>query len=290
VAEFKGGGNRKWDGILEKDAVKVKWGMSEGTTATLKNSFAQRPTGVFGASPRAGAGAAAKASSSASSGVGGATGRSPYARPVNVKLKPYDKGRAGGKNMSGVLLRYMEKDGRLFGREEGVEIDREEKSRQWEADRLLWHAMVSPNDGHMMSVEEMQTFARDTVSKWEERLGPLDWVAVVEEKPDAAHPDGNKHLHIAIRGVRDEHDLKLDRALFTDGLLRTDAMEAATDRLGYMSEREVIAYERQLEEGRERRGENREHEIDRSRVERAMDEEMDRYMTLDRNDELWEQP
>jgi hypothetical protein len=85
----------------------------------------------------------------------------------------------------------------------------------------------------------------------------LEWVAAVESKPDMAHPEGDKHLHVMIRGVQHEHDLWLDREVISHGL-RQDAVEAATDRLGWMDERERRDLERQLAVMRERRAEERE--------------------------------
>lgn len=299
MAELRGGGNRKWDGIFEKESLKVKWGMRDGNSEALAQKFARRPKTVSGASGGRSAGASSGTGGGAFSGISSSTGPSsggginaagpsPYARPVIVKAKYYDKARTGGKNMAGVLLRYMEKDGRLFGRDEDREIDRREVERNWMNDRLLWHFIESPNDGHAMTDDEMKVLARETIERWEQRLGPLDWVACVESKPDAAHPDGNRHLHIAVRGVQDSRDLWIDEEMFSKQTLRFDAMEAATDRLGYMNERELLAYERQIEAGRLARGEGRDLDLERSAIERAMDEEMARF-ELDRNSEFWEQ-
>jgi hypothetical protein len=46
----------------------------------------------------------------------------------------------------------------------------------------------------------------ERLAAWECHTGRLDWVAAVETRPDMAHLEGNKHLHM-IRGVQDGHDL-----------------------------------------------------------------------------------
>ncbi|WP_247896620.1 hypothetical protein [Azospirillum argentinense] len=91
----------------------------------------------------------------------------------------------------------------------------------------------------------MVAYGREVMTAWERRVGELEWVAAVERKPDMAHPDGNQHLHVMIRGVQDDRDLYFERDVVTHWF-RHDAVEVTTRTLGWMDERERQAYERQL--------------------------------------------
>lgn len=166
---------------------------------------------------------------------------SPYARPVAVKVVYRDRARGAFPNAVAVLANYLAKDGPLFGRD-GASLDPRDIARAWGDDRRVFHAIVSPNDGHR--IDDMAGYARDVLAAWERRTGPLDWAAAVEDKPDRAHPGGNRHLHVMIRGVQDGRDLFLARGVIAHGF-REDAMEAATRRLGWMDERERQAFDRQ---------------------------------------------
>lgn len=283
MVSFRDIGNGERISVLTEDDISPKWRLGKGTDLSGR-SFSLRGKVVVGASN-------SSRSLRANAALRGSA--SPYTRAAIVKIKGYTKmGRRTG-SIAATLLNYMEKDGSLFGREEGVEIDRNAIAEAWKHDRYTLHMIVSPNDGGMLSTDEMKEFARDTIDRWERRLGPLEWVASVEEKPDMAHPDGNKHLHVAVRGVQDNNDLVLHPDVFRDQPLRRDAMEAMTDRLGYMTEREADALDRQKQEMSARREEARGVELDRTEVERSMEVAMrqyeeDRGIELDRNTEFWE--
>ena len=190
---------------------------------------------------------------------------SAYARPVTVKVIYHDRARGAYPNSIAALAGYLSKEGPLFDRDRAG-IDTVEIVEAWGADRRVFHVIVSPNDGHRIA--DMTAYGREIVAAWEERIGPLEWVAAVERKPDMAHPDGNQHLHVMVRGVQHDRDLFLDPAVVTHWL-RHDAVEVTTDRLGWMDERERRAYEDQLAEMRERCDRDaREHLQDRGGHER----------------------
>lgn len=178
---------------------------------------------------------------------------SAYARPVVVKAFYHDRRNGAYANSVAVLANYLTKQGPLFDRA-GEGVDKDRIVEAWAHDRRVFHIVVSPNDGDR--IDDMVGYGREVVAAWERRVGPLEWVAAVETKPDMAHPHGNKHLHVMIRGVQHEHDLWLDRAVIGHGL-RQDAVEIATDRLGWMDERERRDLERQLAVMRERRAQER---------------------------------
>lgn len=191
---------------------------------------------------------------------------SAYARPVVVKAFYYDRRNGAYANSVAALANYLTKQGPLFDRE-GEGVDKERIVDAWSHDRRVFHVVVSPNDGDR--IDDMAGYGRAVVAAWERRVGPLEWVAAVETKPDMAHPQGNRHLHVMVRGVQHEHDLFLDREVIGHGL-RQDAVEVATDRLGWMDERERRGFERQLELMRERREERKRPAPDREPGERAI--------------------
>ncbi|HET8727753.1 MAG TPA: hypothetical protein VFO41_09605, partial [Alphaproteobacteria bacterium] len=137
-------------------------------------------------------------------------------------------------NTVAALVNYIAKNAPLFDRDRD-QVDRRTIIDAWLNDRRVYHVIVCPNDGHR--IDDMAGYGRVLLAAWEQRTGPLEWVASAEEKPDRAHPDGNRHLHVLIRGVRDDRDLFFGRTL-TYTWLRRDAVEVTTDRLGYMDERE----------------------------------------------------
>lgn len=165
-----------------------------------------------------------------------------YARPVNVKVLYHDRARGAFPNSVAVLANYLAKDGPLFDRDR-LGIDRQDIVDAWSGDRRVFHVIVSPNDGQR--IDDMVAYGRDVMAAWESRVGRLEWVASVETKPDMAHPDGNKHLHVMIRGVQDDRDLFFERDVVTHWF-RADAIDVTTRTLGWMDERERQAYERQL--------------------------------------------
>lgn len=220
-----------FDGLLEADGFKARMRALADRGRRLARDYRRRPE------RRVRARGAAAAQPSA------------YARPVVVKAFYYDRRNGAYASSVAALANYLSKQGPLFDRESEA-VDKGPIVEAWSHDRRVFHVVVSPNDGDR--IDDMVGYGREVVAAWERRVGPLAWVAAVETKPDMAHPEGNRHLHVMVRGVQDGHDLFLDREVISHGL-RRDAVEVATDRLGWMDERERRAFERRLEVMRERR-------------------------------------
>lgn len=220
-----------FDGILDADGFKARMRMLADRTARLARGFDVRRERRVGRA------------------VAAPMPASPHLRPVAVKVLYHDRGRGALPNTTRALANYLAKQGPVFDRHR-MGLEPADLARAWAGDRRVFHVIVSPNDGHRM--DDMVGYARELVAAWERRTGPLEWAASVETKPDMAHPQGNRHVHVMIRGVQDGHDLYLDPRLVSEDL-RRDAMEVATDRLGWMSERELRDYHRQLERMRDLR-------------------------------------
>jgi hypothetical protein len=219
-----------FDGILRDDGLRGRMKALADRGRRLARGYVARPS--------------RRARTPAPAGEG-----SPWLRPVTVKLIYHDRARGALPNTTAALATYIAKEGPLFDRNQ-VGIDPRAVAEEWSRDRRVFHVIVSPDDGWRL--HDMVGYARSVLEAWEARIGPLDWVASVERKPDAAHPQGNRHLHVMIRGVQQGCDLVLPERTVTREL-RLDAMEAATDRLGWMDERERRDYERRVELARERR-------------------------------------
>ena len=227
-------------GILDDDGFKARMKALADRGRRLARAYTRRPmqkVRVKGAPPATGA----------------------YARPVTVKVLYHDRARGAYPNTVAVLANYLAKEGPLFDRDR-LGIDTAEIVDAWSADRRVFHVIVSPNDGHR--IDDMVSYGRDVVAAWERRVGPLEWVASVERKPDMAHRQGNQHLHIMVRGVQHDRDLHLDPDVVSRWL-RHDAIEVTTDRLGYMTERERQDFDRQLVEMQRLREQQRGREAGR---------------------------
>ena len=176
-----------------------------------------------------------------------------HTRPVIAKVITVDRSKGGKRVANGIAneVRYAAKEGRLYERDPETgqvrETDAERPATEWQFDRFAHHVIVSPNDGAKLT--DPNEFARATLDYWESRVGPLQAVWSIEEKPDRAHPEGNRHVHFVIRGEQDGHDLQFSAHMVRRGF-RDGAREAATDQLGYMTVMEARDFERQLERGK----------------------------------------
>src|SRR3954452_15395811 len=103
-------------------------------------------------------------------------------------------------------------------------------------DPRLWKLIVSPEFGERI---HLQRLTRDLLTRMESDLGTsLQWVAVVHLNTE--HP----HVHIALRGVRDDgRPLELRRDYIRSGI-RAVAEELCTNQLGFRSELDRVASER----------------------------------------------
>jgi type IV secretory pathway VirD2 relaxase len=105
--------------------------------------------------------------------------------------------------------------------------------RQWErGDALMWSLIVSPEDAARMDLRE---HVRNLVAEMERDLGTrLEWVAIDHHNSD------NEHVHLLIRGVRDDgRMLTLDRDYVSRGI-RELSRELAERELGPRDEQEYL--------------------------------------------------
>src|SRR5216683_227053 len=113
--------------------------------------------------------------------------------------------------------------------------------REWErSDELMWSFIVSPEDAERV---DLRTHVREVVAGMERDLDTrLEWVAIDHHNTDDAH------VHLLIRGVRDDgRALTLDRDYVRRGI-RELSQEILERELGPRSEREVLlARERVIE-------------------------------------------
>jgi type IV secretory pathway VirD2 relaxase len=101
------------------------------------------------------------------------------------------------------------------------------KGWQEAGDRRLFKLVVSPEFGERVDLEQM---TRELMQKIQSDLGggALQWVAAVHRNTD------NQHVHIALRGVVDGHDLTIGRDYIRHGI-RRHAQDLVTQQLGYRS-------------------------------------------------------
>lgn len=187
----------------------------------------------------------------------------------------------------------VDKDGNV------IPADHREFIRDAEADRYMIELVIPPNDGD--KIRDMNGFVAAVISKMEDDLGTkLQWVAVVHEKHDAAHPEPgpkNKHSHVLIRGVDDrEHTLWVSREYLASTL--RDVMQKELSayptnerekgwRLGPMSEDEQAAFQRQMAANRPNRIEHgwtkpNEQELRQMQREKTLTATMERDETTGR--------
>jgi type IV secretory pathway VirD2 relaxase len=113
--------------------------------------------------------------------------------------------------------------------------------RGWErGDEMVWSFIISPEDANRI---DLRRHARDFVGGMERDLGTqLEWVAIDHHNTD------DEHLHLLIRGVRDDgRTLTLDRDYVREAL-RELSRELLDRELGPRSEQEYLrARERVIE-------------------------------------------
>ena len=94
-------------------------------------------------------------------------------------------------------------------------------------DPRLWKLIVSPEFGDRVNLDDL---TRDLMRRMEQDLGTrLEWIAVPHFNTE--HP----HVHIALRGIRDDGTpLQMERDYIRSGI-RTHAEEICTRQLGLRS-------------------------------------------------------
>jgi Protein of unknown function (DUF3363)/MobA/VirD2-like, nuclease domain len=107
---------------------------------------------------------------------------------------------------------------------------------QTASDPRLFKIIISPEFGDRLDLEKL---TRELMTKMEVDLGTcLEWVATVHD--DTQFP----HVHVALRGIRDDgRGLRLNRDYLKHGI-RADAQDAATAQIGYRTEFDAQEAER----------------------------------------------
>ncbi len=152
-------------------------------------------------------------------------------RRVMVKVRVVKMGSAARKALM-THVRYVARDGAGVEGEQGRFFDARADqadavafARRCEPDRHHFRVIVNPEDGR--DLPDLKAYARKVLKQVETDMGtPIDWIA-------GAHYDtGRPHLHILMRGKRDDgRDLVLPRDYVSHGL-RGRAQELATEILG----------------------------------------------------------
>jgi type IV secretory pathway VirD2 relaxase len=179
---------------------------------------------------------------------------------VKARVVVHAKASGGAGGMMRHTL-YVEREGASRDGERVQVFDRELDQAdgaafvdRCEGDRHHFRLIVSPEYGAQMG--ELKDYTRDMMERAEKDLGTsIDWIAAEH------HDTGRPHVHLLIRGVREDgRDLVIPRAYVSHGF-RDHAEELATERLGP-----------RLEQGLS-------HDLDQ-RLERAA--ELERLTELDR--------
>ena len=120
----------------------------------------------------------------------------------------------------------------------GQGIDISDRLETWQSnrDRLFWKLILSPEFGDRIDLERL---TRDVMKGMEKDLGSkLEWVAVAHHNTE--HP----HVHVALRGIRDDgQSLQLDRRYIKEGI-RAVAEDFCTRQIGYRTELDAAEAER----------------------------------------------
>ena len=124
-----------------------------------------------------------------------------------------------------------------FSRESNV-IDVAAQLESWQAggDERFWKLIVSPEFGDLVDLSRL---TRGLIERMEDDLGtPLEWAAVAHHNTE--HP----HVHVVVRGCRDDGDaLRLSRQYVQNGI-REIAEDLCTRQLGYRTELDAAEAER----------------------------------------------
>ena len=127
-------------------------------------------------------------------------------------------------------------DGLGFGLKGSVE-DVPATLREWQSagDPRLFKLIISPEFGERLNLTQL---VRETMTGMEADLGRrLEWAAVVHS--NTQHP----HAHVALRGVANGEELRLDRDYVKHGIRRR-AEDECTAQLGFRTQQDALEAER----------------------------------------------
>ncbi len=122
------------------------------------------------------------------------------------------------------------------GENDCIDIAKRLQSWQIAGDQQLWKLIVSPEFGDRIDLSRL---TRNLIEQMRKDLGTaLEWAAV--EHHNTEHP----HVHVTIRGVRDDGEtLRLSRDYVQQGI-RSIAADLCTRQLGYRTELDGAEAER----------------------------------------------
>jgi hypothetical protein len=120
-------------------------------------------------------------------------------------------------------------------RQVGVDLSGALRSWQAAGDPRMFKMIISPEFGERL---ELEALARELMRRIESDLGsPLEWVAVAHHNTE--HP----HVHVALRGVASDQELRFDRQYLKHGI-RQQAEAICTQQLGFRTELDSAEAER----------------------------------------------
>jgi type IV secretory pathway VirD2 relaxase len=118
----------------------------------------------------------------------------------------------------------------------GVDVAYELERWQSSGDARLWKVILSPEFGDRI---DLHRFTRDLVGRMAKNLGTdLEWIAVAHHNTE--HP----HVHMVIRGVRDNGQPLQFRPEFLKHGIRGLAEDLCTRQIGYRTSQDAIEAER----------------------------------------------
>lgn len=146
--------------------------------------------------------------------------------------------------------RYIARESAAQARKAGFDrtndsLDIARKLNEWQKanDERLWRVIISPELGHRMDLKRL---TRELLDRMEIDLGTrLEWVAVAHSNTEY------RHVHIALRGRRDDgQPLLLARAYIKHGI-RRNTEELCTQQLGYRTRLDMEeAHRREVSQAR----------------------------------------
>jgi type IV secretory pathway VirD2 relaxase len=186
------------------------------------------------------------ARSSRKAGNRGASGKGKGTRPYHQRCavrvtylnnKVRGQWKAHGRYLARESATF-ENDVKAVGFDRGSNLDIAQRLENWQAagDVQMWKLIISPEFGDRADLSRL---TRGLIERMEKDLGTsLEWVAV--EHHNTEHP----HIHVVVRGVRDDGEvLRMSREYVQRGI-REIAGDLCTRQLGYRTQIDAADAER----------------------------------------------